>query len=221
MATPDPVPPAVRAQLLATEHWSLLATRSQTWSEVMSRIMGQFTFTSASLVVLALVVQQDGVDGEVFRPLALGLGAAVMLTGSLTTLRVLNASMEDAMLVRGMNRLRRAYVDLDPGIEPYLVTGTYDDLAALGKTYTMGPQRDLSQVLASAGTFSLFTTTLVVGCWVGLLAVPLGTPYAVVLGVLAGACFGGGFVAGTFRGVRRYEDDPDSVRFPTPADSAS
>ncbi len=47
----------MRAQLLAAEHASLLATRSQTWSEVMSRIMAQFTFTSAVLVVLALVVQ--------------------------------------------------------------------------------------------------------------------------------------------------------------------
>jgi hypothetical protein len=221
MVTPEPVPPAVRAQLLATEHWSLLATRSQTWSEVMSRIMGQFTFTSASLVVLALVVQQDGVHGQAFRPLALGLGAAVVLTGSLTTLRVLNASMEDAMLVRGMNRLRRAYVDLDPGIEPYLVTGTYDDRAALRKTYTMGPQRDVGQILASAGTFSLLTTTLVVGCWVGLLAVPLGPTSAVMLGVLAGAGFAGGFLAGAFRGVRRYEDDPDTVRFPTPPGQAS
>jgi hypothetical protein len=217
MAPPDPVPPAVRAQLLATEHWSLLATRSQTWSEVMSRIMGQFTFTSASLVVLALVVQQDGVDGDAFRPLALGLGAAVALTGSLTTLRVLNASMEDAMLVRGMNRLRHAYVELDPGIAPYLVAGTHDDRAGLGQTYTMGPQRDRAQVLASAGVFSLFTTTLVVGCWVGLLAVPLGTPSAVMLGVLAAAVFGGGFLAGAARGVQRTEADPGTVRFPTPS----
>lgn len=30
--------PAVVAQLLATEHWSLLATRSVLWSELMSRI---------------------------------------------------------------------------------------------------------------------------------------------------------------------------------------
>jgi hypothetical protein len=35
---PDVVPAGVRAQLLATEHWSLLATRGTTWSEVMSRI---------------------------------------------------------------------------------------------------------------------------------------------------------------------------------------
>ena len=37
--TPPQPPVAVRAQILATEHWSLLATRSMTWSEVMSRIV--------------------------------------------------------------------------------------------------------------------------------------------------------------------------------------
>ena len=52
--------------MLATEHWSLLATRSQTWSQVMSRIMAQFTFTSAALVVLALVGQQSGGYNEWF-----------------------------------------------------------------------------------------------------------------------------------------------------------
>ena len=53
---PDAVPAGVRAQLLATEHWSLLATRGTTWSEVMSRITIHLTVSSASLVVLALVV---------------------------------------------------------------------------------------------------------------------------------------------------------------------
>jgi len=42
--TPDAtVPQAVGAQPLATEHWSLLATRSLTWSEVISRITIQLT----------------------------------------------------------------------------------------------------------------------------------------------------------------------------------
>src|ERR1700752_3543380 len=120
--------------MLATEHWSLLATRSQTWSEVMSRIMAQFTFTSAVLVVLALVVQREGLDGA-FRPLALGLGAGVLLTGTLTCMRVHYASHEDAQLVRGMNRLRRAYVDIGPGVAAYLVTGYSDDTAGMTQTY--------------------------------------------------------------------------------------
>ncbi len=70
--------PAVRAQMLATEHWSLLATRSQTWSEVMGRITAQFTFASAVLVVLALAVQEMGYGSD-FRWLALGLGSAVLV----------------------------------------------------------------------------------------------------------------------------------------------
>ena len=51
---------SLRAQILATEHWSLLATRSMTWSEVMSRIVIQLTVMSAALVVLALIVQASG-----------------------------------------------------------------------------------------------------------------------------------------------------------------
>ena len=211
---PEPVPPAVRAQMLATEHWSLLATRSQTWNEVMSRIMAQFTFTSAVLVVLALVVQQSGADGP-FRALALGLGAAVLLTGTLTQTRVTNASHEDAAFVRGMNRLRRAYVDIDPGIERYLITGTTDDGAGMGRTYTMGPDRDVSQVLASAAMFIGVVNSLVCGGWVGILVAPLGQGWAITLGVAAGLAF---LTTGLLVGYRMYmrsEADPDTVRFPT------
>ena len=62
---------AVRAQILATEHWSLLGTRGTTWSEVMSRISIHLTVASASLVVLALVVQASGY-GTAFRVLSSG-----------------------------------------------------------------------------------------------------------------------------------------------------
>src|SRR5690349_9069803 len=43
---------------LSTEHWSLLGTRSMTWSEVMSRITIYLTVVSAFLVVLVLTVQK-------------------------------------------------------------------------------------------------------------------------------------------------------------------
>jgi hypothetical protein len=48
----DPRPtastPSVRAQLLATEHWSLLARRSMTQSEILTRINMFLTLVSAS-----------------------------------------------------------------------------------------------------------------------------------------------------------------------------
>jgi hypothetical protein len=213
MSDPSPVPPAVRAQLLATEHWSLLATRSQTWSEVMSRIMAQFTFTSAVLVVLALVVQNDGP----FRALALGLGAAMLLTGTLTSMRVHYASHEDAQLVRGMNRLRHGYVDIDPGIQPYLVAGHTDDVAGILQTYTMGPQRSVNQLLASASFFITTITALVAGGWVGILVSPAGLGVAVTLGIVAGLGYIAGFMYAGYRLYSVYESTPGQVRFPSTA----
>ena len=218
VSEPEAVPAAVRAQLLATEHWSLLATRSQTWNEVLSRIMAQFTFASATLVVLALAFQQGGWDGP-FRPLVLGLGAAVLLTGTLTGMRVHYASSEDAALVTGMNRLRRAYVDLDPGVAPYLVTGTSDDFAGLSRTYTMGPERRAAwQVLASASMFITVVNALVAGGWIGILTAPLGTVASVALGVLAGSLYVAAFVYAGYRAFLVTFGHPGSVRFPVSPD---
>jgi hypothetical protein len=44
---------------------------------------------------------------------------------------------DDESMVIGMNRLRAAYVDLDPGVAPYLVTGITDDLIGVRRTYGM------------------------------------------------------------------------------------
>ena len=67
----------VRAQLLATEHWSLLAARGMTWSEVMGRITVHLTISSAALVVLALVTQATGF-GVAFHVLSIGLTSAIL-----------------------------------------------------------------------------------------------------------------------------------------------
>ena len=190
-ATPaQPVPPSVRAQVLATEHWSLLATRSMTWSEVMSRITIHLTVTSASLVVLALVAQATGF-GTGFRVMAIGLAAYSLVLGTLTAARVHNASHDDAAMVLGMNRLRAAYVDLDPGIAPYLVAGTTNDRDGLMQTYLMGARRStFSHVVASTAMFMNAVNTMVAGTLGALVAYavgagPVGTSIAGVLTALA------------------------------------
>ena len=217
MSDPAAVPPNLRAQLLAAENASLLATRSLTWSEVMSRIMAQFTFTSAVLVVLALVVQRSGTDGP-FRPLALGLGGAVLLTGTLTSLRVRNASHEDYQLIRGLNRLRHAYVEIDPGLERYLIAGHTDDGDGIGQTYTMGPVRDVTQFLASAGTFIVGVTALVAGGWTAILLAPMGTAPAAVAGTLVGLGYFVLFLYSSYRLYAVNERQPGQVRFPSQSD---
>ena len=139
-STPPQPAASVRAQILATEHWSLLATRSMTWSEVMSRIVIHLTVLSASLVVLALVAQADGF-GLAFRVLAIGLAGGALVLGTLTGLRVHNASADDAAMLIGMNRLRSAYTALDPEVEQYFVTSRYDDGAGLMASSLMGVRR--------------------------------------------------------------------------------
>ena len=129
----EPRPRPELATMLATEHWSLLGTRSMTWSEIMSRISILLTVVSALLVVLALFAQGIGFDRSLL-PLAVGFAAAALVLGSLTLLRVALASQEDAQLIRGMNRLRAAYVEIVPEIAPYLTASTFDDEAGLMTT---------------------------------------------------------------------------------------
>lgn len=180
-------PGGVRAQLLATEHWSLLATRSQTWAEVMGRITIHLTVSSAAIVALALVAQASGF-GPTFQGLAIGLAAIVLLLGTLTAVRVYNASTDDLSLVMGMNRLRAAYVALDPGIEPYLIAGFTDDLAGVDRTYGMIVRRNASQALGSAAFFVSAVNAIVAGVLCALVTDALGAgPVTVALVGVAGA----------------------------------
>jgi hypothetical protein len=48
------------AQILATEHWSLLASRSLIWNEAMSRTTVFLTVLSAAIIALALLADATG-----------------------------------------------------------------------------------------------------------------------------------------------------------------
>ena len=99
-------PAALRAQILATEHWSLLATRSMTWSEIFSRTGIFLTVLSAAVVALSLVAQGTGL-GQSFRVFALLVLPIGLLIGLSTYIRLVEADIEDVWLVTGMNRSAR------------------------------------------------------------------------------------------------------------------
>ncbi|MET3162837.1 UNVERIFIED_ORG: hypothetical protein ABIB19_001245 [Arthrobacter sp. UYEF10] len=123
----DGVPPSVRAHLLATEHWSLLASRSTTQSEVLTRISMFLMFSSASLVSLALVGQATRFS-DMFMVLAGVVLFVDVVIGCLSQVQVFNVAYEDLMYVLAMNRPRSAYVALDRGISRYFMTSVHDDL---------------------------------------------------------------------------------------------
>jgi len=211
------VPLGVRAQLLATEHWGLLASRSTAQSEVLTRISMFLTLTSAALVSLALVGQASGFS-EPFTVLAIVLLGVVVLVGFLTQLRVFNVGMEDLMYVLAMNRLRGAYAEIDPSLARYFLASRYDDLAGSVRTYYFfGGRSDFSQVAGSSMVFISAVNSALFGLLVSTVAGILGatTPPAVALGAVGGvACF----VLSLWGGQRRYRAAWASYRpeFPSP-----
>jgi hypothetical protein len=123
-----------RIQILATEHWNLLATRSMSWSESFSRAGMFLTVLSGAVVALALVAQATAF-GEGFVIFALLLLPVVLFVGVATYVRLVEVNSEDVHWVYGMNRIRHAYLDMEPELKPYFVTGFSDDDAAIIRTY--------------------------------------------------------------------------------------
>jgi hypothetical protein len=198
-------PDALRAQVLATEHWSLLATRSAVWHEIFSRTGTFLTVLSATVVALSLVVQATGFD-ENFRTVALLVLPLVLFVGVGTFIRLVEADIEDAWLVVGMNRLRHAYVELVPEIEPYLVTGHHDDEAGLLQTYSFRRRVGVSHLIAGSPVVVGVINALISGVLAAIVCDALGGPpwLRVMLGLLVALGGGAALVTVFIRKVRRF-----------------
>ena len=184
----ESVPPSVKLQILATEHWSLLATRGMHWNEVFSRAGMFLSVLSGAIVALALVAQATAF-GDGFLVFALFLLPVVLFIGVVTMVRIGQANFEDVRLVIGMNRLRRAYVEIAPDLADRFVTGISDDEEGVWFTYGGNPSAfPVVDVLASTPGMLMVVNAVVAGVLGALVALTLnvGTEVAVVVGI---ACF--------------------------------
>lgn len=196
-------PAAVRAQLLATEHWSLLASRSTTQGEVLTRISMFLTFTSASLLSAALVGQATKFSDTfvIFGIVVLFIDLGI---GLLTQVRVMYVGLEDLMYVVAMNRLRAAYVELDPGLAPYLMAASHDDQPGSRKTYYFfGTRSQGGHVAGSSMTFIIAVNAALIALLAGTLLVLPGVPVGLAVPLAALCGLGFTFVS-LLRGYRRY-----------------
>jgi hypothetical protein len=121
-------------QLLATEHWGLLATRSMSWNESFARTSMFLTALSTATVALALVGSAAGFGTE-FMVFALVVLSITLFLGAATFVRLVQVNNEDLYWVAGMNRLRGVYARLTPGIEQEFVTGTTLDVPGFAMSY--------------------------------------------------------------------------------------
>jgi hypothetical protein len=132
---PEPIP-ATALQILATEHWSLLATRSLTYSESFSRVGLFFTVLTGAIVALALLAQVEHFN-QAFVSAALLILSTVFFVGLTTLGRVSDLNRDDIHWVAGMNRLRKAYLDMHPELESYFITDSHDDFRGVLTTMSI------------------------------------------------------------------------------------
>jgi hypothetical protein len=165
---------AVRVQILATEHWSLLATRSITYGAIYSRATIFLTVVSAAVVALALAAEATEF-GDRFYVFALLVLPVAFFIGVGTYIRLVDARIEDFWLLSGLNRLRHAYLEIAPGLEPYFVTGHHDDEQGLHETYGPGTGSRFYRLIGETSTLVAVIDAALAGVVVGLVANAAGT----------------------------------------------
>jgi hypothetical protein len=202
-------------QILSTEHWSLLATRSLIWTESFARAGLFLSLLSASVVALSLI----GTESEDFLTFALILLPVTLFAGVATFFRLDDANREEALWMAAMNRIRHAYVTIVPAIAERLVTGYTDDNLGLSRSfgiagdvrYTMlhffvtmpGLIAVVDAVIAAVITGAALSRLGYTGMGVGGAAVVAGLLTAFLLGFRSQRAFNGS--------ITRYEP-----RFPDP-----
>jgi hypothetical protein len=205
-------------QILMTEHWSLLASRSMGYTEAMSRASIFVAALTGSVVALALVGQATDFGRE-FVAFALVLLPVVYFLGVVTIARLFQNGWEDGVWVQGMNRIRNAYLELAPELEPYFVTSRYDDdtgvlISAIARPRVTPP---LQGFIAIPGVVAVLTS-VIAGAIAGIaaLGLELATGVSLVLGAVAFLMSLAAFVVVGVRAIAAYRRNM-VVRFPTPS----
>jgi hypothetical protein len=204
-------------QILTTEHWSLLASRSMGYTEAMNRVAIFVAALSGAVVALALVAQATDF-GDGFVAFALVLLPVVYFLGLATVVRLAQVNFEDARWVQGMNRVRHAYLELAPELEPYFVTSRYDDRAGLLQSAVTRarPTAVPQQFVSSPGVVATLDS-VVAGAAAGVagLGLGFGTGGSLALGAVGFLLSIAGFAVWATRTIGAWSAQLDP-RFPTP-----
>ena len=211
-------------QILATEHWSLLATRALTYQESLGRVNMFLAILSGAVIALALVAQADHF-GPAFTSIAIFMLGVVAVVGLFTVARLISLNRDDFHWVMAMNRIRNAYLEMHPELEPNFFTSPHDDLPGVARSMGIEPNVGRSEVgsivygLATLpGMISVLVAAVVGAIW-GLVAAGFGSPppAIVLLGIAGFVVAFGLLVPWQRRDVRR--GSAFGSKFPTPPNS--
>ncbi|MCI0582074.1 MAG: hypothetical protein L0227_04120 [Chloroflexi bacterium] len=136
-------------QILIAEHASLTAMRTQSQSEMASRATMFVAALSGGLVAISFIAQATrfGPESKAFD---LTILTVLLFVGVATFVRTLDLNADDVRWVAALNRLRGAYIELEPASSRYLVTARADD--AEGIQATINPGRSIHPIYGLAAT---------------------------------------------------------------------
>jgi hypothetical protein len=180
--------PSMRLQILSTEHWSLLATRSLAWNESFSRA-GMFLSTLSGAIVALALVAQASAFGDGFTLFALVILPIVLFIGLATYIRLGASNYHEAQCIIGMNRIRAAYLELAPDLKRYFVMSAHDDFPGIGVTMGIQPGGGtifwIAQIIAGTPTVIMILNAVLAGTIAAIAALRIGGAPSTTL--LAGA----------------------------------
>ena len=206
-------------QILTTEHWSLLTARSLVYNETFARGGMFLAFLSATLLVLGLISTATGFS-DAFLSVAAIVLALDLFVGLASLGRIGAASNEDIRYLQGMNRLRHAYHEIVPGLDPYFISGHHDDMNSVLGFYgptEMTAFRGIAHGLTTMPGMIAVICSAVAGGLVAILVL-LATHDPFVAGIAGLAAFVACLVTGTvmaMRAVHRFASSIES-KFPAP-----
>ena len=209
-------------QILSTEHWSVLTSRSLAYNEAFVRAGMFLTFLSMSFVGLALLADAMGFGPQFLTLTAIVIGFD-LIVGLTTFERISGANWDDLRAMQGMARIRHGYLQAAPLLLPYFSTATTDDVDSVTRDYDApdGPATIAYALSTSLGMIGLIVAMLG-GVEIGVVARLLGLDMtaAVWLAVIGAVLLFALLLAGTALRIQRNQVRLEA-RFPKSAASAA
>jgi hypothetical protein len=160
--------------ILTTEHWSLLSTRTLGYQEMFGRATIFTAVLSGTVIALAFLAQATHFGPETLW-FAFVLLSVTLFIGLATFVRSVAINYEDARWVAGLVLLRQAYVQIVPEVEPFFVAG--HEPGADRQSLAHGSPQRFSNVANS-----LTTTSSVVAALNSVLAGSLASDVGALVG---------------------------------------
>jgi hypothetical protein len=168
-------------QIMTTEHFTLQTAHGNTVAETNGRVGAYLSTVATTFVALAFIGQISHL-GLVFSLFGLILFASVFFLGLFTFARVLQSGIEDAIYLRGINRIRHYYVELLPEMAPYFMMSTHDDERGVARDLGIARLHPHVQPFLTTAGLVAVIDSIVAGAFVGVLVGLLVSLVALAVG---------------------------------------